>query len=196
MVRGSPATSTLAWSVLLWSSLSLGGVDDTSKGRVEVLVVAGDGFVDVGTGEGCSGFEEGMDGDVVGTDGEMLVEVSVLDEGCCGIVAFATAVVTFVLVGVVEGFVVVAVVNVVVVGLDVLISGGVVDVRLDVFAGVVEMFAVEITPVISSDPLVCFDGVVCSLVATIVVDVLCETGGFVGAEVLEICCLSFAEKPF
>lgn len=154
MVRGSPATSTLAWSVLLWSPLSLGGVVGTTEGCVEVFAVVGDGFVDVGTGEGCTGFEEGLDGSVVGTDGEMLADVSFPDgegeEGCCGIVVCATAVGTFVLVGVVEGLVVV------VVRLDVLVSGVVVAVRVDVLAGVVGMvvgIAVGKTPpVTSSDP--------------------------------------------
>lgn len=148
MVRGSPATSTLAWSVLLWSPLSLGSADGTTEGRVEVFTAVGDGFVDNGTGEGCTGFVEGMDGGVVGTGGEMLADVSVLDgegeEGCGGTVFCATVVVTVVLVG---GVVVVVVV--VVVGVDVLVGVNVVDVR----AGVVGMTAAVVSPpAISSDP--------------------------------------------
>lgn len=145
MVRGSPATSTLAWSVLLWSPLSLGGADGTTEGRVEVFTTVGDGFVDDGTGEGCTGFVEGMDGGVVGTGGGMLADVSVLDgegeEGCGGTVFCATVVVTVVLVG--------GVVVVVVVGVDVLVGVNVVDVR----AGVVGMTAAVVSPTaISSDP--------------------------------------------
>lgn len=202
MVRGSPATSTLAWSVLLWSPLSLGGVDGTTEGRVEVFAVVGDGFVDVATGDSFTGFEEGMDGGVVGTDGEMEADVSAPDsegeEGCCGIVVCATVVVTNVLVDVVEGLVVVAVV-VVVVGVDVLL-GVVVAAGGDVLVGVVVFVGIT-PPVIFLDSVACFDGVVCGLIETVVVDLSREAGGFIGLETLEMlavglnCCPPFGEEP-
>lgn len=130
LVKGSPATSIMAWSLL---GMSLGSADATTEGLNEVFGMVGVGFFSSDdAAEVWIGFVEGVDEGVVGTDGKMLADILVPDcddeEGCCGIMVCATVVVVVVLVVVGNGL------GLVVVGLGVVVV-------VDVTAGVIGMVA-------------------------------------------------------
>lgn len=119
LVKGSPATSTIALPPL---GTSLGSVGTTTGRFIEVF---GGGFsTAVGMGEVWSGLVKGMVGGVVGTDGEMLVDEFVpVGEGCLAVCA---TVVVLVVVGevVVVGFVdVMAGVGMVIFGTATVVAG-------------------------------------------------------------------------
>lgn len=173
LVKGSPATSIMAWSLL---GMSLGSVDATTEGLNEVFGVVGDCcFSSDDAGDVWIGFTEGVDGEgVVGTDGEMLADVLVPDgegeEGCFGIVVCAAVVeVVVVLVVVEEGL------GLVVVGLGVVVV-------VDVMAGVVVIASSGTASVLLAFTV----GVVCRSVAAIVVELSGKVVGFVVLEVLVV----------
>lgn len=117
LVKGSPATSTIALPPL---GTSLGSVGTTTGRFIEVF---GGGFsTAVGMGEVWSGLVKGMDGGVVGTDGEMLVDEFVpVGEGCLAVCA---TVVVLVVVGEVVVFVdVMAGVGMVIFGTATVVAG-------------------------------------------------------------------------
>lgn len=176
LVKGSPATSTIAWSPL---RMSLGSLGATTEELIEVFGVVGIGFSseDVGMGEVCSDLVEELDGGVLGTNGEMLMDNLVPDgegeEGCFVIMVCATvAEVVVVLVVVEEGL------GVVVVGLGVVIV-------VDGMAGVVGMVAV-IAGFGTASTVVAFSFEVVRLMVALVVESLCKVAGFVVVEVLEM----------
>ncbi len=182
LVKGSPATSIMAWSLL---GMSLDSADVTTEGLNEVFGMVCDGFFSSDDAEVWIGFVEGVDEGVVGTDGEMLADILVPDgdgEDCFGIMACATVVVV-VLVVVGEGL-----------GLGVVGLGVVVVV--DVTAGVVGM-AAAIAGFGTASVVVAFSiGVVCRLVVAIVVKLICKAAGSVVVDELEIDLLNSVGNSF
>lgn len=179
LVKGSPATSIMAWSLL---GMSLGSADVTTEGLNEVFGMVRDGFFSSDdAAEVWIGFVEGVDEGVVGTDGEMLADILVPDgEGRFGIMACATVVVV-VLVVVGEGL-----------GLGV-VGLGVVVVE-DVTAGV--GMAAVIAGFGTASAVVAFSiGVVCRLVVAIV-KLICKVAGSVVVDVLEIETLNSVGNSF
>lgn len=172
LVKGSPATSIMAWSLL---GMSLDSADVTTEGLNEVFGMVRDGFFSSDdAAEVWIGFVEGVDEGVVGTDGEMLADILVPAgdcEGCFGIMACATVVVV-VLVVVGEGL------ELGVVGLGVVVV-------VDVTAGVVGMAAVIAGFGTASVVMAFSIGVVCRLVVAIV-KLICKVAGSVVVDVLEI----------
>lgn len=131
LVKGSPATSIMAWSLL---GMSLGSADATTEGLNEVFGMVGVGFFSSDdAAEVWIGFVIGVDEGAVGTDGEMLADILVPDcddeEGCCGIMVCATVVVVVVVLVVVGD------------GLGLVVVGLGVVVVVDVTAGVIGMVA-------------------------------------------------------
>lgn len=185
LVKDFPATSTMAWSLL---GMSLGSLDVTTEGLIEVFGMVGIGFSseDVGIGEVCTGLEEELDEVVVGTNSEMLTDDLVPDgegeEGCFGIMVCATVVVVVVLVVAEEGL------GLVVVGLGVVV---VVDVMagvigmVAVMAGVVGMVAV-ITDFGTASAVLDFSVEFVMLVVALVIELFCKVVGFVIVEVVEM----------
>lgn len=176
----------MAWSLL---GMSLGSLDVTTEGPIEVFGMVGIGFSseDVGMGEVCTGLEEELDEVVVGTNGEMLTDDLFPDgegeEGCFGIMVCATVVVVVVLVVAEEGL------GLVVAGLGVVVV-------VDVMAGVVGMVAV-MAGVVGMVAVIANFGTasavedfsvefVSMLVVALVVKLSCKVVGFVIVEVVEM----------
>lgn len=197
LVKESPATLTMAWSLL---GTPLGSLDATTEGLIEGFGVVGIGFSseDVGMGEVCTGLEEELDEGDVGTNGEMLTDLvpdGEGEEGWFGIIC-ATVVVVVVLVVAKEGLglVVVGLGVVVVVdfvGMVAVMAGvaGMVDIMagiagmVAVIAGVVGMVAGFGTASAVVDFPVEF---ISRLVVALVVKSFCKVVSFVIVEVVEM----------